>query len=284
VGDCTANEVFVPLVSPNDDSKTGEVLIRGTDFITNKKYIAMCDVSYKTRSKNDFKLPLKPNSVVCAKGDTATLATFFKLKIQVPFTLVTIEMDDAVPQNPKWLDHKHLKKWYSWNSKHPDITPIPIGLNEDSQLTPMTQAKPVYPKIEKMLINFKQDRTERQQLFSQLKDLPYVHVESYSKKWHNAQDMISHYESISKYKWTLCPRGAGEDTHRLWEALYLGSIPVVLKSPLSSLYKDLPVIQLDNWNQLSLGMLKKKEKELSFDHNNAYMYFQHWKNLLTPHK
>jgi hypothetical protein len=193
-------------------------------------------------------------------------------------------MDDAVPQNPKWLDHKHLKKWYSWNSKHPDITPIPIGLNEDSQLTPMTQAKPVYPKIEKMLINFKQDRTERQQLFSQVKDLPYVHVESYSKKWHNAQDMISHYESISKYKWTLCPRGAGEDTHRLWEALYLGSIPVVLKSPLSSLYKDLPVIQLDNWNQLSLGMLKKKEKELPFDHNNAYMYFQHWKNLITPHK
>jgi hypothetical protein len=75
------------------------------------------------------------------------------LDIQVPFTLVTIEMDDATPQNTKWLDHKYLKKWYSWNSKHPGVIPIPIGLNEDSQLVPMAHAKLVEPKIEKILIN-----------------------------------------------------------------------------------------------------------------------------------
>jgi len=69
----------------------------------------MCDVSYKTRSRNDFKLPLKPDSVVCAKGDTATLNAFFQLDIQAPFTLVTIEMDNAVPQNINWLNHKHEK-------------------------------------------------------------------------------------------------------------------------------------------------------------------------------
>jgi FkbM family methyltransferase len=286
-GDCTLNEVFVPTKKElTDEVKAGEVLVpdlhqgktRRTDFITNKKYIAMCDVSYKTRSKNDFTLPLKPDSVVCAKGDTATLTAFFMLDIQVPFTLITIEMDDAVPQNLKWLEHKYLKKWYSWNSKHPDITPIPIGLNEVSQLAPMTQAKPVYPKIEKILINFRQDRTERQQLFSQVKDLPFVHVESYSKKWHNAQDMISHYESISKYKWTLCPRGAGEDTHRLWEALYLGSIPIVLKSTISQLYKGLPVVQLDTWDELSLDMLRERSKSLPNDRTNAY--FKNWINLI----
>lgn len=291
-GDCTANEVFVPDktgtiedlkvgVAPNPDLPW--IKKQNRDLITNKKYIAMCNMSYKTRSKNDLKLPLKPNSVVCAKGDTATLTAFFRLDIQVPFTLVTIEMDDSIPQNIKWLDHKHLKKWYSWNSKHPDVIPIPIGLNEDSQLKPMMQAKPVYPKIKKMLVNFKQDRKERQQLFSQVKDLPYVHVESYSKKWQDPQDMTSHYESISKYKWTLCPRGAGEDTHRLWEALYLGSIPVVLKSPLSVLYEGLPIIQLNNWNELSLKMLEEQSVSLPAARTNAY--FDHWKTIiLAPTK
>jgi hypothetical protein len=41
----------------------------------------------------------------------------------------------------------------SWNSKHPGVIPIPIGLNEDSHLVPMAQAKLVEPKIEKILIN-----------------------------------------------------------------------------------------------------------------------------------
>ena len=249
-----------------------------SDFITNKKYIRMCDVAFKTRSRNDFKLPLKSNSVVCAKGDRATLSAFFKLKVNVPFTLVTIEMDDAIPQNIDWPNNKYLKRWYSWNSKHPDVIPIPIGLNEDSQLDPMRQATPVTPKIEMALANFKQDRPLRTSLFNKVKDLKFVHVESYSKKWQNTQELTAHYESISKYKWTLCPRGLGQDTHRLWEALYLGSIPVVLKSSISSLYEGLPVIQLNNWDELSLDMLKERSKSLPNDRTNAY--FKHWENMI----
>jgi hypothetical protein len=247
-------------------------------FITNKKYIAMCDVSYKTRAKNDFKLPLKANSIVCVKGDTQTLTTFFKLDIRQPFTLVTIEMDDAIPQNKKWLNHKYLKKWYSWNSNHPDVIPIPIGLNEDSQLESMSQATPVIPKIEKVLVNFKQDRQVRQMLFKKVEDLPYIHVQPYSKKWHSKRELKAHYESISKYKWTLCPRGAGQDTHRLWEALYLGSIPIVLKSSISSLYEGLPVIQLNNWNELSLEILKERSELLVDKRHNAY--FTHWEKII----
>lgn len=248
------------------------------DFISNKKYIKMCDMSYKTRSNNNFRFPLKPNSLICAKGDTKTLTDFFNLDIQVPFTLITIENDDAVPQDPKWLNHKYLKKWYGWNSNHPDVIPIPIGLNHDSQLKPMQMVTPITPKIEMVLSNFKQDTRERVSLFKKVSDLEFVHVEAYSKKWHNTQDMITHYEVISKYKWTLCPRGAGQDTHRLWEALYLGSIPIVLKSSISNMYEGLPVIQLNNWDELSLAMLQERSKYLSKDRTNAY--FKHWENII----
>ena len=248
------------------------------DYITNKKYVRMCDVAYKTRSKNNFKLPLYPDSIVCANGDNATLREFFQLPIDVPFTLVTIESDDAIPHDERWLKHKYLKKWYSWNSKHPSVIPIPIGLNENSQLGPMQQAKRSAVQIEKILVNFRQDTELRKSLFEKVKNLPYVHVKKYSRKWDKMKSLTMHYEEISKFKWTLCPRGAGEDTHRLWESLYLGSIPIVVKSSLSPLYTGLPIIQLESWDQLSLDVLREREKTLPKSISNAF--FTHWSHLI----
>jgi FkbM family methyltransferase len=248
------------------------------DIITNKKYIRLCDVAFKTRSRNDLKLPLRRNAIVCAGGERAILNEFFKLDIRTPFTLVTIENDEATPQDVTWLKHKYLTRWYSWNSNHPEVHPIPIGLNEDSQLQPMVRAKRAASKTMKLLVNFRQDRPERKSLHNRLKSLDWVHVEPYSKKWQSQAKLTTHYESISKYTWTLCPRGAGQDTHRLWEALYLGSIPVVLKSNLSPLYAGLPVIQLESWDQLSLETLKTLSKSLPTSRRNAN--FGYWANII----
>lgn len=248
-------------------------------LVTNKQYIRMCDAAFRTRSRDDLNPSLlKPNSIICVRGETAILSRFFKLNINVPFVLVTIESDESVPQNKQWLNNGHLKKWYSWNSHHKDVIPIPIGLNEDTQLQPMRQAIPAPTKIEKALVNFKRSRSERIFLHDKVKDLPFVHTESYSKKWNDAQELRAHYETISKYKWTLCPRGAGQDTHRLWEALYLGSIPVVLKSSISALYHGLPVIQLNSWDELSLSTLKERSKSLPADRTTAY--FEHWESKI----
>jgi len=45
------------------------------------------------------------------------------------------------------------------------------------------------------------------------------------------------------------PWGHGLDTHRFWEALMMGSVPVVLSSPLDVLYKQFPVIILQSWQE-----------------------------------
>jgi hypothetical protein len=57
---------------------------------------------------------------------------------------------------------------------------------------------------------------------------------------------------------TACPRGNGIDTHRFWESLYLGSIPIVLESEMSTAYERWPVLILKEWKEL----LKKSRKEL----------------------
>ena len=54
----------------------------------------------------------------------------------------------------------------------------------------------------------------------------------------------------SQYKYVACPRGNGTDTHRFWETLYRGSIPVVKESRWSNSIKEmgLPVLELREWN------------------------------------
>ena len=179
------------------------------EFITNKRFISLCDVAIKTRSRNDLKLPLKPNAIVCVKGEKATLTEFFKLDIQTPFTLVTLENDEATPQDFGWLKHKHLHRWYSWNSNHPDVIPIPIGLNEDSQLQPMARTKSVKPNIPTKLASFKIEtaKVKRQGLYDQTKDMLFTHLEPYHMRYNSVNGLTMHDSAISAYKWTLCPRG-----------------------------------------------------------------------------
>lgn len=42
----------------------------------------------------------------------------------------------------------------------------------------------------------------------------------------------------SNYKMILCPRGNGLDTHRLWETLYRGSVPIAEDIPLNRYFKS----------------------------------------------
>ena len=51
-------------------------------------------------------------------------------------------------------------------------------------------------------------------------------------------------ELLAASAFALSPPGAGLDTHRTWEALALGAIPVVWHSPLAPLFRRLPVIAI----------------------------------------
>ena len=59
------------------------------------------------------------------------------------------------------------------------------------------------------------------------------------------------YQDIMRHRMVLCPRGNGLDTHRTWEALYLGRVPVVKASEMDATFERLPVIVLNDWADLS---------------------------------
>jgi hypothetical protein len=62
---------------------------------------------------------------------------------------------------------------------------------------------------------------------------------------------INYLIGLRENSFVLCPQGNGIDTHRLWETLYMGGIPVILSNPiLNPLIEDLPVVKLSDWGQL----------------------------------
>ena len=56
-----------------------------------------------------------------------------------------------------------------------------------------------------------------------------------------------YYMDLCRSKFVLCPEGTGIDTHRVYEALFCGATPVVLRNSLSHLYEKLPVCIVDTW-------------------------------------
>lgn len=52
----------------------------------------------------------------------------------------------------------------------------------------------------------------------------------------------------------LCPEGNGIDTHRLWETLYMGGIPIIKSNPaMASLLADLPVLVVNSWSEVLMN-------------------------------
>jgi hypothetical protein len=62
---------------------------------------------------------------------------------------------------------------------------------------------------------------------------------------------------MKKSRFIPCPAGNGLDTHRVWEAIYLGAVPVIIESEFCG-DATWPVIVVKNWSEL----LEKSKEEL----------------------
>lgn len=97
--------------------------------------------------------------------------------------------------------------------------------------------------------NFKTNRKKRLPLLNLLPDLPYKVINHEPDV--SVEGRVSYLSNLRSASLVLCPEGNGVDTHRLWETLYMGGTPVLLRNPaLSSILDQLPVIQLKSWTQL----------------------------------
>ena len=89
--------------------------------------------------------------------------------------------------------------------------------------------------------------------------MDFVHVEDQKMPF---DDYLT---ELGKYKYTVCLEGSGFDTHRNYESLLVGSVPIMISSSVKQVYRDwnLPSIFVDEWTDICSNFDLDKHDELS---------------------
>jgi len=68
---------------------------------------------------------------------------------------------------------------------------------------------------------------------------------------YSVEGRYAYLRAIREHDFVLCPRGNGVDTHRLYETLYLGAIPIVKANHLNqSLAREFPIWIVRDWREV----------------------------------
>lgn len=105
------------------------------------------------------------------------------------------------------------------------------------------------------------------------------------KNKNNGIDFDDYLYNIYNHKFVLSPEGNGVDTHRTWECLYMGTIPIV-KRNFNNRYLEgkLPICFVDDWGELEEDFLEKEYSRIkNTKWNLELLTFTYWKNLILEH-
>jgi hypothetical protein len=82
--------------------------------------------------------------------------------------------------------------------------------------------------------------------------------------WLPQQNREDFWSSTDKSAFVLCPAGNGLDTHRAWETLILGRVPVLTACPMNAmLFRGLPHVEVEDWSVLTTpGFLAARLNEI----------------------
>lgn len=211
--------------------------------------------------------------------------------IHARFALVTGDDDWAIPTGFEHasdiLANQNVVCWFTQNCDGTDrsgkVVPIPIGIDFHTisnrhkwghwQATPRQQEveleslRATMPANGDRLVRARADfhfnmranlftGESRDAVYAILHDNPNVDFQRHkiprSGLW----------RETTRYAFAISPHGHGLDCHRSWEALVLGSIPIVQRSPLDPLYEGLPVVILDDWREITANNLQHWHAEL----------------------
>jgi len=158
------------------------------------------------------------------------------------------------------LNSDKVKYWFCTNPPNVDslkIIGLPIGFEEkereggDQEVIKKHWDNKLRweDKINKLYLSYHTlgNNPNRDKNIKHLSSLDFVHVER------NKLPFDKYLGEAGKYKYTICLEGSGFDTHRNYESLLVGSIPIMINSSVKKVYKDwnLPSIFVDEWAEIS---------------------------------
>ena len=264
----------------------------GSDpFISGDTFRKLAKFKYETQNKFD------PNDVLerdIIFVETNLVEDYFKNihhKINEKYILITHNSIESLSNKYISFNDNKIIHWFSENleiKNNENFSPLPLGLenkrylkNGRTKYFNLDIKKYSVKKQSTVLCSFatQTNKIERQKVYDIAQTLNFCEIKLFKKR----DDYIKH---LSSYKFNLCPVGAGLDTHRFWESLLVGTIPIVKKNNLIENFANynIPMLILDEWTDLQsfdvqhLNEVYDKQIQLLYDSDT--LLFDFWKKLI----
>jgi len=202
-------------------------------------------------------------------------------KLDNSFILLSHNSDDSVDiKYLKYLNQNKILKWYAQNINisHPKLVALPIGIansqwkHGDLNTLEHTINKNI-AKTKLLYLNFKinTNRNVRKSVYELFKNKKFITV-------NNNLSYKKYLEELASHKFCIVPPGNGLDCHRTWECLYLGVIPIVFDCIMNQQFSHLPILIVDNWNEVTEDYLNSKYSQIwCKEYPMDYLNLEYWK-------
>ena len=232
---------------------------------------------------------LKPNDILPDKifkaksifVYTHALPLFFKRVfplLTAPVVLITHNSDHGIDgRYIEYLNDNRIIKWFCQNrlTSHPKLFSIPIGI-ANSQWEHGDQ---------KTIQNIIQDKNKKEFLVyknfdidtnSHERNMCHAITQQNGIPLSSRTTIPAYWEMLSKSAFVISPPGGGVDCHRIWEALYFKTVPIVQQHESFSQFKHLPILFIQKWEEVTVPYLREninKFKEQNWDLNELNINF-----------
>ncbi len=269
------------------------------DWIQGQRFIEIADSTYSPERKHidDYdNLPntFNPYNTYRLKDVNLVYTHTFYVKellaviknIKREFVIITHNSDLNVTS--EYNIPLNVRKWFTTNVATSDgrLESIPIGLENDRWYPDLNKKKKMLIKLQgqrgyKNLVymnhNIRTNLAERTKPYEQLLHKHYVTTRMGS----NGQDFDDYLDNLYSHFFVVCPQGNGMDTHRLWETLYMGAIPIVKADLNNKFYEHFPILYVNDWDEINAGMLWEAHNLLwGIRWREDKLQFSYWKNKI----
>ncbi|MFZ9376532.1 MAG: hypothetical protein ACO25K_05370 [Candidatus Fonsibacter ubiquis] len=241
------------------------------------------------------KLFCDPNSI--ENGDIVYCDTHYILEYKdilntkKDLTIITHNSDhclyDGITDKKNSINVDELQcysRWFGQNSYSKKVIPIPIGFENmrwESVFGPKTDCMNNIRNFDDhptslvyFNCNLNTNLEERKTCYDKVSNINFVNVDQSNLTYRQ------YLNRIKEHKFVLSPRGNGLDCHRTWEILMMRRIPILKREgQLEELYKNIPVLFVDDWTDIDSIDLEKVFIEFNFE-NQEYLYFDFWKKKI----
>lgn len=248
------------------------------NFITGDKFKSLAD-DFIDQSKPYIDLKNKPKVIFLFTDWVEAFKQSILPKIDWQFKLITHNADMGVYEKDlDLLNDERLVRWFGMNChlQHSKLTPIPIGIankkwphGNEELLQKVIDLN--LPKIDRIYCNFDPNTNPSRRVI--LKDLQPRNDIDFE---HNNLNQEEYWKRLASYKYVISPPGNSVDCHRVWESIYLNTIPICLSSTELSTFN---LNFVDSYNKINPRLLSI-EKVVNSDIHN----FSYWEKLILDQK